>query len=228
MKTRFFVLLLAFGCGLGISAQETGFYPVLSAKVSPLSVLDPLTSTFAASLTFRPVPRLGLHFEYGWQYESLKLIDRNATSGLINDRYYELRPEIQYFISFWKKQEIYLALEGFYIPHTFSLKHSYIRINYQDIRFDAADGNRFTHGLVLKGGVQFVINEYFLLEAFSGFGYRRREINIYNLVNPREDFVHDHHFPAPYAQPGVKHRIHLTFGFRIGGVLARGKLRPAG
>lgn len=55
MKTRFFFLLLAFGCGMGISAQEAGFYPVLSAKVSPLSVLDPLTSTFAASLTCRPL-----------------------------------------------------------------------------------------------------------------------------------------------------------------------------
>lgn len=71
-----------------------------------------------------------------------------------------------------------------------------------------------------------MISDYFLLEVFSGFGYRRREINIFNLVNPREDNVHNNHHLSvnPYTQPGVKHRIHLSFGVRIGGVLARKKL----
>ncbi len=121
-------------------------------------------------------------------------------------------------MAYGEKEEIYLALEGFYIPHTFSREHSYIVLeNGRDIRFDRADGNRLTHGLAFKAGVQFLINDYFFLEAFSGFGYRRREINIFDLVNPREDYVDEHNFTVdPFTRPGVKHRLHLAFGLRPG------------
>lgn len=190
-------------------------------KLSPLSAIDPLTSTFTAGISFRPVPRLGLHFDYGWQYEKLKLIDR--TSELDNRQYYEVRPEVRYFVTYGEKEEVYLALEGFYIPYTFSRDNSYITLeNGQDIRFDRADGNRLTHGLVLKAGVQFLIDEVLILEVFGGFGYRRREINIFNLVNPRNEPIDgfEEFFSDPYKHPGVRNRLHLSLGARIGGIVA--------
>lgn len=222
MQTRLlFTLLIILAAYEQSLAQETARYPMLTVKVSPLSLSDPLTSTFAPSLTYSFHPRWAIHLEYGFQFEALKVIDR--TEGFLEDRYYEIRPEAQYMLPSLSDNRLYLALEGFYIPQRVTLSNGYVDFpgTGQAIFFDRAEGDRLTSGLVLKGGLLQPLGHHFLTEFFFGIGYRRRSIEVHDYQNARlglEPF--EEWFADPWTRPGVKHTVQLSLGFRLGWVLA--------
>ena len=229
MRTvRFFVFLFLAASGQ-LSAQDAPRYPMLAVKISPLSMVDPLSSTFAPSLTYRFHPAWAVHLEYGFQ--SLLLQDSNDSKRRLNPHYWEFRPEIQYYPAFAEDIGAYIALEGFTSQMDYERRNDIIQLNNgDDLRYDQAQVERNASGIILKGGATLLFDKGFILELFAGMGYRHRFIRVYDLVNPTIDtFFRDRRFfPPADTRPGTKHTLQISLGFRLGWVLAWGKQPTVG
>lgn len=226
MKTRLLLAFLPVLTGGRLAAQqETARYPVLNVNVSPLSMADPLSSTFAPSLTYRFHPSWALHLEYGFQ--SLLLQDSNDSERRFNPRYREFRPEVRFYPAFAAETGGYIALEGFTSPMAYERRNDFIQLENGDaLRYERAQVERNASGIILKGGTALIFDKGFILDLFAGLGYRYRFIRVFDLVNPTVDpfFTDRRFFPPPDTRPGTKHTLQLSLGFRFGWALARGNL----
>jgi hypothetical protein len=173
-------------------------------------------------LEFRPLPRLGLEFDYGFRFTPLQLFYWNR--GKQNIRYQKFKAEVRYYLPRGENKQWYLAAEGFYVPQSYDLQQGNYESKGEWRAYDRAHIEREVRGAALKAGLMRRLGQRFWLDAALGLGLRWREVR-YETQNEREaDPLFDapnQNFLAATPDPGREMRLSPAAALRLGYSLVR-------
>lgn len=124
---------------------------------------------------------LGLDVGYG-----NKIITFNRRRTPENYRLFEIRPEVYYILNPGRKVQQYLSAELFYINHKATLSNRHYDTENGSFDFDKADYFRQKYGIHIKYGLFINFSEHFGFNPYVGFGYRERNNQYTNVVNPTD------------------------------------------
>ncbi len=192
-------------------------------KLAPLSLIDPFTPCIQLGLEFKPTSRLGLQMEYGYSFEPLaRLVYKKNTWSERQEKYYKLRAEVRYYFIANYTLQPYIALESFWIPHTYRKHNNWFVRGNQEYQYDYADIRKNVWGGCAKVGMQRLLSRRWILDVYTGLGARRVAIRYtpYNEHLPAFRLWEEAFTPGDRYE-GVVGRLHLSLGFRIGYVLVK-------
>lgn len=204
--------LIVFLCiNLPAKAQQ----PKWLLKWDAAGLTDFVTPVLYYSTEVRTSGKWGFEIGYGTPMYGL-------TSKKENQTYWELRGEIRRFQRLQQWGGFLYAVEGFYIPRSYTRRNDVYTNEFgQSYYYDAADIDWNVVGGAAKWGVMFNFGERFSVELFSGLGLRLRTLR-YEVTNPSlidqgsvvaassnsifNDDLHE----------GQKALLHLAFGCKLG------------
>lgn len=227
MMRTFTLLIASLALPLTISAQAPAPRAPLPPdrlllKLAPLTLLDPSTSALMLGLEFRPVPRVGLELDYGFQFRPLQLFDWNLNKT--NLRYHKFKLEGRYYIPRTKRKQWYLAAEAFYVPQSYTVGRGTYQRGDEQRAYDQAHIEREVGGGALKAGQMRRLGQRFWLDMALGLGVRAREVRYETqnerTANPLFDSPNQN-FLAATPDPGRHTRVAPAAAFRLAYSLLR-------
>ncbi|WP_198172466.1 DUF3575 domain-containing protein [Hymenobacter ginkgonis] len=142
---------------------------------SPLATLDPNTSTLLFGVEYRLSQRIGVAAEYGARFRPLQLTGFGLTKNKNDYHYYKIKAEVRYYLPPIDKhphQEIYMALQPFFVPQTYTRYNDNYVVNDIHIGYDRADVKKTVTGLDFKLGFIWHYGPSWQLEVGGGLGIR--------------------------------------------------------
>jgi hypothetical protein len=178
---NYYLLIAAILAATNLFAQEKSQQIIETGRIksfasinllSPLNFLNP---RIGAGFVYGINERWKVGVDIGYGNKSLSFIDFEDEMG---EKYqlWEIRPELYYFISPWKKHERYFSTELFYINHK--------DVFYGKPQYDQADYRRYKSGFHLKYGMIIRMAKHLELNLYTGFGLRIRSNTYSNEINP--------------------------------------------
>jgi hypothetical protein len=153
--------------------------PALTLNFSPFATLDPNTSTLLFGAEYRYSEHMAVALEYGVKFREFQLTGFGLTDNKNDYQYYKVKADVRYYlprIAKHPRQEIYVALQPFYVPQTYTRYNSNYVINDIHIGYDKADIVKNVTGTVLKLGFVWHHGPSWQLEMGGGFGVRYVDI----------------------------------------------------
>ena len=144
-------------------------------------------------------------------------INLYSNSDKSDFKIWELRPEIYYVIKSEKKMEKYISAELFYTQETSRLLDEEYDAKEQGYYyFDSADFQRKKYGVNFKFGYFFNLNKNWGLNVYSGLGFRIRENQYSNIMNPILHEDADRLFINSYQEKeGKDNGLNFSLGIKI-------------
>lgn len=208
-----FILLSCFRLQLNAQMKYT-WQEMFIPKLAPLTLFDPYTPGISLGLEFQPFDAASIQFEYNIPFAPLSFfnyntgkLDHQTTRYRGEFRYYPGRPD--------EAAAYYFAAEGFYTAENYRRENSTLLRNNVLYEFTTSNINRTVIGGAIKGGYQFALNGFVMLDVFAGLGVR-------NVV-----LTHDASTLFPSAllfdprwggdqREGEFWRLHIALGVRLG------------
>jgi hypothetical protein len=145
--------------------------------------------------------------ELGYGNKKLAFADFDGENG-DNYQLWEIRPELYYILDPLKKTQKYVSAELFYINHK-DIYHS-------GGSYDQANYFRQKYGMHLKYGCFINTGRRFGLNIYTGLGFRIRNNNYFNILNPRTDQTNKDWNTSSYrVSPGVKFGFDFSLGLKL-------------
>jgi len=196
----------------------------LQIRISPLSLIDPVTSVIQVGLQKQINKKLAASVDYGFKY--LSFYD---PYGRKNYQYSKSRVELKYFIKLKNKSSAalvspYLAVEGLYLPQKFRKENEWIFKDQKSYKYEYSNINRQVWVYNLKFGKEYTIREKFIFDKYIGIGIRKLTItqNAFGEVESLYDEPVD--MPSGSSidwQDGIYYRPNFLLGFKVGYILNR-------
>jgi hypothetical protein len=206
--------MAAFSVSVTQAQRTYQIKEMLLPKVAPLTLFDPYTPGLSLGLEVKPIQQLGFQFEYNLPFDVLSFFNYNE--GKLNHETQRMRGEIRYYPGRqFADKSYYLALEGFSVNEKYRRENSTLYRNGTLYNFTASDVERRVRGFALKGGYQFVVNYYLMIDIFGGLGMRQVQI----AHQPTELFPTPLLFDERWGgdqREGTFNRFHLALGVRLG------------
>lgn len=194
--------------------KKSAIKEMLLPKVAPLTLFDPYTPGLSLGLEFQPTDQWGLQFEYNIPFEALAFFNYNE--GKQAHQTNRIRSEIRYYPGRqFSDKAYYVALEGFSVKENYYRENSTLYRNGQLYNFVRSDIERSVKGFAVKGGYQFVVNYYLMVDVFVGLGLRQVSV----MHQPTELFPTPLLFDERWGgdqREGIFNRPHLALGMRLG------------
>lgn len=153
--------------------------PALTLNFSPLATLDPNTSTLLFGAEYRVGEHLALGLEYGTRFRALQITGFGLTNNKNDFQYYKVKADVRYYlprIGKHPRQEIYVALQPFYVPQTYTRYNSNYAVNDIHIGYGRADVTKKVTGADVKVVFVWHHGPNWQLEMGGGFGIRHVDI----------------------------------------------------
>jgi hypothetical protein len=163
--------------------------PALTLLFSPLATLDFNTSTLLFGAEYRINSRVGVTVEYGTRFRLLQITSLGLTDNKNDFRYYKLKAEARYYLPPLAKhphQDMYVGLQAFYIPQTYTRYKSNYVINDIHIGYERALVDKMVAGLAVNAGFIWYYKHNWQLEVGGGLGLRYISIK-YQTENERPE-----------------------------------------
>lgn len=184
------ILLIVFLSTSIVNAQDND-----SLKTQPLKEKSYITFNLLSPVDqFVPSWRIGYiksinqkwkaGIEFGYGNKKLAFADIDDDN---EDDYqlWEIRPELYFILDPLKKTKKYVSVELFYINHKDILHYGvYQPKNANGVIYDQANYFRQKYGMHLKYGCFINTGKRFGLNVFTGLGFRIRNNNYSNVINP--------------------------------------------
>lgn len=209
------MLLLLLTIHGGVLAQKKSVLKeMFLPKIAPLTLFDPYTPGLSVGLEFQPFHQLGFQVEYNLPFAALAFFNYNE--GKSDHQTSGLRSEIRYYPGQqFSDKSYYLALEGFSISENYYRENSTLYRNGQLYNFTRSDIERKVRGFALKGGYQFVVNYYLMIDVFGGLGMRQVQITHQTSELFPTPLLFDERWGGDQRE-GTFNRLHLALGVRLG------------
>lgn len=211
---RLLLGMAAFSVSVTQAQRTYQIKEMLLPKVAPLTLFDPYTPGLSLGLEVKPIEQLGFQFEYNLPFDALSFFNYNE--GKLNHETQRMRGEIRYYPGRqFADKSYYFALEGFSVNEKYQRENSTLYRNGALYNFTASDVERAVRGFALKGGYQFVVNYYLMIDVFGGLGMRQVQI----AHQPTELFPTPLLFDERWGgdqREGTFNRLHLALGVRLG------------
>lgn len=189
-------------------------------RFAPLSMFDPFRTVFQPGLELIYNEKIGLGFDYGFQFDLLKF-----ETTKYNRKYFKTRFEIKYFVSQYKTNKTakflpYFGLETFYIPDRYTKYDDFLYLGEYIIQYETAEVEKYALGFIGKCGFETIFNNRFLLDfnLAAGFKYRKHVTIAENGIIDEDNFFEEW-YSDPDRNPGIRKTPFFTFSFKIGYVL---------
>lgn len=140
-------------------------------KLAPLTLFDPYTPGVSLGLEFQPLDAASIQFEYNLPFSALSFFNYNT--GKIDHKTTRYRGEFRYYPG--RPDEAaayYLAAEGFFTAENYRRENSTLLRNNVLYEFTTSNISRTVIGGAIKGGYQFTMGGYLMLDVFAGIGIR--------------------------------------------------------
>jgi hypothetical protein len=214
MKHIFFGLIL-FASIFSQNIAAQGDFNNVQVRISPLSLLDPLTSSIHIGIQTDLFKRIAFSIDYGHKFTPTQLLNWNDNK--FNRRYFEIRSEVKFFLEKRSQSATalpYVSVEAFYIPHHYRKYNGWINKGEDLFFYSYADISNVVKGGALKIGMENKIGSKFLIDFYTGFGIRQVTVDhdAYDLVRIEE---YDRYFRSDKIE-GIVNKPHLSFGFKVG------------
>lgn len=149
--------------------------PALILNFSPLATLDPNTSTLLFGAEYRFSHSLAFALEYGVRFRLFQLTGFGLTDNKNDFQYHKVKADVRYYLPRLEnhpRQEIYVALQSFYVPQTYTRYKSNYVINDIHIGYNQADVDKNVVGTNVKVGFVWHHGPSWQLEVGGGLGIR--------------------------------------------------------
>ncbi len=215
LRLKVSLVLLLFSQVFPSQAQmKNEWQEMFIPKFAPLTLFDPYTPGISLGLEFQPLDAFSIQFEYNIPFAPLSFFNYNT--GKIDHQTTRYRGELRFYPG--RPDEAaayYIAAEGFYTAENYRRENSTLLRNNILYEFTNSNINRTVIGGAIKGGYQFSLNGYVMLDVFAGIGVR-------NVV-----LTHDASTLFPSAllfdsrwggdqREGEFWRPHIALGMRLG------------
>jgi len=171
---RQFILLIIWCISQTAFAQaqmKDEWQEMFIPKLAPLTLFDPYTPGVSLGLEFQPFDAVSIQFEYNLPFSPLSFFNYNT--GKLDHKTTRYRGEFRYYPG--RPDEAaayYLALEGFFTAENYRRENSSLLSDNVLYEFTNSNINRTVIGGAIKGGYQFAIGGYLMLDVFAGIGVR--------------------------------------------------------
>jgi len=194
----------------------------LQIRISPLGLIDPVSSVIQLGLQKQLNKRLAISIDYGFKY--LSFYDPMNRKDY---KYSKSRAELKYFVKLKNKSSgtsvsPYLAVEGLFLPQKFRKEDEWIFRDHKNYKYEYSNINRQVLVANLKFGKEVWINNSFIFDKYIGIGVRKLTItqNAFGEV----ESIYDEPMDLPSGSSidwhnGIYYRPNLLVGFKIGYVL---------
>jgi len=214
---RFIGLFVIFLFSLATSAKAQMKYTwqeMFIFKMAPLTLIDPYTPGLSLGLEFQPFDAASIQFEYNIPFAPLSFFNYNE--GKLNHQTTRYRGEFRYYPG--RPDEAaayYLAAEGFFTAENYSRENSTLLRDNILYAFATSNVNRTVIGGAFKGGYQFTLNGYVMLDVFAGIGVRHVAITHDASALFPSALQFDERWGGDQKE-GAFLRPHFALGFRLG------------
>jgi len=205
----FFLLIFSY-----LSAQEESQKNrYISLGFSPLSLIEPKTSTLESVLEVRPFDKLAIELKYGFPLG----YTHKSNNSRLDDNYYEIKTGLKYWLY---RNLIFIGLEYFHVNHNYARVNNSFIENEGSIFYERANITRRVNGGRFRYGFHHTFKSGLSLEYFSGMGMRNVSIDYHSLINSQpidsnDLFLIEEFFAPTDLTVGSKNKIDFYFGFKI-------------
>ncbi len=158
--------------------------------------------------------KAGIEFGYGNKILAFADIDDDNEDDY---QLWEIRPELYYMLNPLKKTQKYISAELFYIHHKDILHYGvYQPKDANGVIYDQANYFRQKYGMHLNYGYFIHTGKRFGLNVYSGMGFRIRNNNYSNVINPEttdSTMLGEIEFYRDYE--GVKFGVDFSLGLKL-------------
>lgn len=177
MKKLLISLVVILFIGVYAKAQKL---PIFEINIMPLSFAQTNQPHFRAGFKIFTFNKLSLGSDFGYGEDFMYYNDNEVS----NYSYLSFRPELDFSIIRNKEHNLYIGLEYYYYNKENTIQnHSIYLIDGSSIFFKKADYIKQKEGLNLKLGLTIYTKSHFLLDFYTGFGYRQKFSEYTNIVN---------------------------------------------
>jgi hypothetical protein len=219
MKQLFLIIGLISVFNIPLFSQDNIETKSIKINFNPLATID-LYPRIRVGAEYISDKKLGYSLDFGI---GNNFLNKWRLNGMIWEKdysFYEIRPEIKYFIRKEDDFSLYGATELFFILMRSQLQAGHYQRGFysNEINFDSALFNRQKKGIQLKGGVDVNIRKRFDIDIYGGIGIAERTIKYSDIINPVEGegpiFVE--WLPQNHLFEGKSVILHLSIGFKVG------------
>jgi hypothetical protein len=216
MLRKLILVALFFSGGIQFSQAQFKYSwkEMILPKVAPLTLFDPYTPGLSLGLEFQPLDALGVQFEYNLPFAALSFF--NFNEGKSNHQTTRFRGEIRYYTpEASDTRALYFAAEGFSTNERYQRQNNTLLRDGKLYNYNNSNIRRSIVGGALKAGYQFNINEFIMLDVFSGIGIRQVEIVHQTDVLFESALLYDPRWGGDQKE-GKSLRLHIPLGIRMG------------
>ncbi|QCX02217.1 hypothetical protein FGM00_19620 [Aggregatimonas sangjinii] len=213
-RSIFYLLVLLLGAQMFSQKADTNpdFNTNSYISINPLPLADPFTPRLRVGYVQHIKNRIKVGVDIGYGNDVHK---RNQEAGE-SYRLWELRPEVYYVLKPEAKTIKYISAEFFYInQENRFVNGDYEREDGVDIDYDSADYERQKYGMHLKFGLFLDIGKRLGFNFYGGVGFRFRNNEYTNVVNPQEGNVIREWYVGSEVEEGSDFRLNPSLGFKF-------------
>ncbi len=218
MKLLHTLCLLTFLATVDVHSQNREAHRQENTNSFITLSLWPIADPYAPRLRVGYTAHLKGHWKVGLDAG----YGNGALSFMANEEFqneyklWEVRPEVHYILNPKSSTIKYLSAELFYIHQTnVFLNGDYTTDDGNDIAFDQADYQRQKYGMHFKFGLFLNIGKNLGFNFYGGVGFRIRDNQYSNTINPRETDIFREWFAQPNEFEGRDFNFNPALGIKF-------------
>ena len=220
------VLLIILILPILLKAQKNNLedymHPFFEVNFAPLGLIDPSHPQFRLGAEYFILKHLSAELDLGYGFTAwYKLV---GGSQFTKYHYYQLRPNVRFYVHDNKHFKIYIAPEFFYMREKDVAENVTINVlqayaDYGILTVDRCNYKRWKYGGNLNFGFKFYTNRALFFEIYGGGGVYKKYAEAYNIAKGSFYPFAKAYFQTADLNEGYNSFINITGGFKIGFVI---------
>ncbi|MBN2662015.1 MAG: hypothetical protein JXR68_00075 [Bacteroidales bacterium] len=176
MKKITISLIISLFLSVYTNAQNL---PLFEISTMPLSYAQVNQPHLRAGIKFFPLKTIAISSDFGYGADFMYY----GVNTVTNYSYFSFRPEVDFSIIRNNEYNLYIGIEYYYYKKENTLQnHTLYLKDASSISFNKADYIKQKEGLNLKLGLTIYTKSHFLMDLYSGIGYRQKFSEYTNII----------------------------------------------